>query len=272
VRQAIEYEVQRQAAGWREDPEYVLGRRPNENRGWNADRGVTEYQRPKEAAHDYRYFPDPDLVPVELTEAMLAEIRGGLVELPIDRRRRFIREFALSIKDADTIVEHRATADLFERVITAGAPAEVAGKQFVNVWLKLANDRGEPVTELGVSADRLAELARIASDGTVSRTAANQLAEVMLTRPEPPRSLANELGLIQVQDTAATSAWVEQAFTANVQAVHDALENPKKLQAAAGFLRGQVMKISGGKADPRLVGTLIEQQLAQRRAGEPPTS
>jgi aspartyl-tRNA(Asn)/glutamyl-tRNA(Gln) amidotransferase subunit B len=265
VRQAIEYESRRQAAEWEADHDYVLGGRSNENRGWDAERGVTDFQRGKEAAHDYRYFPDPDLAPVDVSDAMIDEIRGGLVEAPVARRRRFVAQFGLSVKDADTIVEHRATAELFERVIAAGGPANVAGKQFVNVWLQLANDRGAAVTELGVDAERMAALAKVTANGTVSRTAANQLAEVMLSRSEPPGKLAEELGLVQVQDTGATGVWVEQAFAANEQAVRDALANPKKMQAAAGFLRGQVMKLSGGKADPKIAGKLIEERLAKGR-------
>ncbi len=265
VRQAIEYEVARQTAAWQEDHDYQIGKRPNENRGWDAERGVSDFQRGKEAAHDYRYFPDPDLVPVDVTEAMLAEARASLPELPVARRRRFVTEYGLSIKDAETIVDHRATAELFERVVAAGAPVEVAGKQFVNAWLKLANDRACAVTDLGVSETGLAELAKLVAEGTVSRTAATTLAEAMLSRPDPPRRIAEELGLLQVRDTDATARWVEEAFAANDKAVRDALANPKKMQAATGFLRGQVMKISGGKADPSLVGRLIEERLSALR-------
>lgn len=267
VRQAIEYEAQRQTAAWRENADYQLGTVPNENRGWNADKGVTEFQRGKEAAHDYRYFPDPDLVPVEAPDAMLEEIRAMLPELPIARRRRLAEQYGLFVKDAETLVEHRATAELFERVVAGGAPVEVAGKQFVNVWLKLANDRGVAVTDLGVDETRMAELAKIAADGTVNKTAANQIAEAMLRRKEPPKAIAEEMGLIQVRDASATEAWVDQVFAANEQAVRDALAHPKKTQAAVGFLRGQVMKASGGKADPRLVGQLIEGRLADMRRG-----
>ena len=267
VRQAIEYEAQRQAAAWRENTDYQLGTVPNENRGWNADKGVTEFQRGKEAAHDYRYFPDPDLVPVEVSDAMLAEIRAMLSELPIARRHRFTKQYGLSVKDAETLVEHRATAELFERAVTEGAPAEVVGKQFVNVWLKLAHDRGVAVTDLGVDEIRIAGLAKIVADGTVNKTTANQIAEVMLSRGESPRQLAEELGLVQVQDMDSTGRWVEEAFTANEKAVRDALQNPKKMQAAVGFLRGQAMKVSGGKADPKLLGELIEERLARLRAG-----
>ncbi len=263
VRDAIAYESQRQVASWKEDRDYQEGKRPNENRGWNADKGVTEYQRPKEAAHDYRYFPDPDLVPVDVTDEMLREIREMLPELPLARRERLVTQYGLSTDDADTIVGHRPTADLFEEVVAAGGRADVVGKQFVTVWLRLANDRNARVTDLDVDARRMAELARITADGTVNKTAANQLAQVMLDRPGPPGELAEQLGLVQVRDSAATEAWVDEALAANEQAVSDALANPKKAKAAAGFLRGQVMKLSGGKADPRLVGQLIEKRLTK---------
>jgi aspartyl-tRNA(Asn)/glutamyl-tRNA(Gln) amidotransferase subunit B len=267
VRNAIAYEVERHVAAWRDDPDYVLGKAPNENRGWDDDRGTTEFQRGKEAAHDYRYFPDPDLVPVVVSKESVTEFRARLPEPPIDRRRRLESRHGLSFKDAETIVDHRATAEWFDAVISAGGPAEIVGKQFVNVWLKLANDRGGSVTDLGVSAESMAELAMIVADGTVNRTAANQLAEVMLTRPDSPRRLAEELGLVQVRDTKATEAWVAQVFAENEQAVRDALANPKKMQAAAGYLRGQVMKRSAGKADPTLVGEWIEQRLRSLRSG-----
>ncbi len=265
VRLAIDYESRRQVESWREKADYQLGMSPNENRGWNADKGVTEFQRGKEAAHDYRYFPDPDLVPVQVSEKLLEESQAMLPELPIARRRRFVRQYGLSEKDSETLVELRGVSELFERVVAAGAPAEVAGKQFANVWLKLANDRGVSVTDLRVDETRMAELAKISSNGTVNRTAANGIAEVMLNRSESPLRLAEELGLLQMRDMDSTGRWVEEAFTANEKAVRDALGNPKKMQAAVGFLRGQVMKVSGGKADPKLVGQLIEQRLTQMR-------
>ncbi len=265
ARQAIDYESRRQVAEWEQDHDYVLNRRPNENRGWDADRGVTDFQRGKEEAHDYRYFPDPDLVPVEIDDEMIGAVRRRMVEAPVARRKRLVSRFGLSVKDADTIVDHRPTAELFERVMAAGAPVEIAGKQFVNVWLKLAHDRGVGVTDLAVDAERMADLARVTDNGTVNRTAANQLAEVMLSRSELPGELAKELGLEQVQDAGATAVWVEEVFAANEQAVRDALANPKKMQAAAGFLRGRVMKLSSGQADPILVGKLIEERLEALR-------
>jgi len=267
VRDAIEYESERQVDAWTQDRGYVLGQAPNENRGWNADRGITEFQRGKEAAHDYRYFPDPDLVPVRTGEAAIAALADTMPELPLARRARLQERCGLTRQDADTIVSDLPTADLFDAMIDAGAPAATAVKQFVNVWQALANARGRTVAALGISASRMARLATMVDARAINKTAANTIAEVMLTRAEDPEVLAQELGLTQVRDAAATEAWVDQALATNEQAVKDAVENPKKAKAAIGFLRGQVMKLSGGKADPKLVGALIEKCLEARKGG-----
>lgn len=261
VREAIAFESKRQVASWNDDHDYVLGTAPNENRGWNADRGVTEFQREKEAAHDYRYFPDPDLVPVRVTPDALEEFRSRRPELPLARRSRLQSDYGLTADAANTIVADRVTADLFDAMIAAGAQAALAAKQFVNIWQALAKDQGHTIAELGVSAERMAKLARLVESGGVNKTAANTLAEVMLTRKEDPESLAGELGLILERDAEATEAWVKKALATNEKAVRDAVDNPKKAKAAVGFLRGQVMKLSGGKADPKLVGELLTQHL-----------
>ncbi|MCH9033685.1 MAG: Asp-tRNA(Asn)/Glu-tRNA(Gln) amidotransferase subunit GatB [Planctomycetes bacterium] len=263
VRNAVNYEHDRQVMAWQADPQYLLGQAPNENRGWNDDKGVTEFQRGKEAAHDYRYFPDPDLVPLVVTDEMKRSAGTSISELPLARRRRLCEEIGLTTKDADTIVGHRPTADLFDEALSEGAPPDVLGKQFVNVWLRLANDRDGEVTDLGVGAAQMAALATMTKRGTINKTAANRLAETLLDRTESPEQLAEELGLLQVQDSAATQAWVDEAFAHNEQAVRDALTSPKKAKKAAGFLRGQVMGISKGQADPNLVGRLIEKKLAE---------
>jgi aspartyl-tRNA(Asn)/glutamyl-tRNA(Gln) amidotransferase subunit B len=263
VRSAIEFEVRRQTADWQADHGYVLGRRPNENRGWLDDREVTEFQRTKEAAQDYRYFPDPDLVPVEVDDAWLGRIRSRVGELPVARRARFVAAYGLSAKDADTVVADAATADLFEAVVAAGAPAALAGKQFVNTWLRLAHAREVSVAGLGVSAAHMAELAALVDAGTISATAANQIAERLPETTDAPAVLAQTLGLVQVQDTGALERWIDDVFAANGKAVHDALSNPKKAEKSIGFLRGQVMRLSGGQADPSRAGELIEQRLAR---------
>jgi aspartyl-tRNA(Asn)/glutamyl-tRNA(Gln) amidotransferase subunit B len=262
VRAAIAYEIERQVAEWRSDPTYTLDRCGKINLGWDDVREVTEFQRGKEEAHDYRYFPDPDLVPVVVEQRWVDEQRAEIGELPLVRRARFEQQYGLTPKDVATINADRATSDLFEAAVQAGADARTLGKQFISFWSALANVRQASIASLGIAPQRLAELAVLTADGTLSATAASQVAEKMLDDERPPRDIAGEAGLIQVRDEAATLAWVEQAFAANPAAVEDARNNPRKRQAAAGFLRGQVMKISGGKADPKLTGELISRKLA----------
>jgi len=266
VRGAIVYEVERQLSEWQANPEYTLAKHGKENRGWNDERGLTEYQRSKEEAHDYRYFPDPDLVPVEVASTWIEEINASMPELPIPRRARFVSEFDLSAKDAETIVSDRRTADLFEAAIDAGADAATLGKHFTNFWLTHANARDVTVARLGIGADRVAELAKMVSAGEISATAAARIAEAMLDNDKNPSVLADEMNLHQVHDTGQMAAWVDRAFAANEKAVHDALTNPKKAKAAAGFLQGQIMKLSKGQADPKLVRKLIQQKLEDRAA------
>jgi aspartyl-tRNA(Asn)/glutamyl-tRNA(Gln) amidotransferase subunit B len=261
VREAIAYEIERHIQDWQADHDYTLDKKGKENRGWDDNRGVTEFQRGKEDAHDYRYFPEPDLVPVELSEQRLNELRATVPELPIARRTRFMTEFGLSAEDAEMIVADRTTADLFEEAIDLGSGVKTLCKHFINVWAKFANDRKTTVAGLGVDASRMAELAGLVVDGEISASAATTLAETMLDDPASPGALADRLQLRKVVDTDQTADWVDAAFTANAKAVSDAQSNPKKRNAAAGFLRGQVMKLSKGQADPKLVGELIEKKL-----------
>jgi len=264
VRGAIDYEIQRQVQDWLADPGYTLEQRGKENRGWNDAREITEYQRSKEEAHDYRYFPDPDLVPVELGQAELEAIRAELPELPIQRRMRFQEEYDLAAGDAETIVSDRATADLFEAALAAGGIPTTLGKQFISFWSRHANERGTTIAGLGIDAGRIGELSRLTADGTINATAAVAIAETLLNSPDSPRAIAEREGLLQVKDVAQMQLWVDQVFAANEKAVRDALANPKKQKQARGFLLGQVMKLSAGQADPKIVGDLIDRKLASQ--------
>jgi aspartyl-tRNA(Asn)/glutamyl-tRNA(Gln) amidotransferase subunit B len=261
VRGAIAFEIERQVGEWSADHTYTLEKHGKMNFGWDDDRGATEFQRGKEEAHDYRYFPDPDLVPVVFDEVWLAEQRAAFGELPLARQARLREKFGLSEVDAATLAADRATSDLFEQAVAAGADGRTLAKQFISFWSAQANARGTTIAGLGVSASRVAELAKLTADGKISATAAAQIAEKMIRIDQSPLEIANAAGLVQVRDESATRAWVEQALAANAQAVDDAKTNPKKKQAAIGFLRGQVMKLSGGKADPKLVGEMIERIL-----------
>ncbi len=224
---------------------------------------MTELQRSKEEAHDYRYFPEPDLVPVEIEPAWLNELRAQLPELPIARRARFSAELGLSAQEAETIVGDRAAADLFEAAVRAGGPPNVLGKQFINVWSKLANEHGATIAGLNVDAARIGALAKLVDNGKTSSTAANQIAARMLESCKSPDVLAEEMGLVRVADLGQMARWVDEAIATNEDAVQTILTNPKKAKASQGFLRGQVMRLSGGKADPRLAGELIAKRIKE---------
>jgi aspartyl-tRNA(Asn)/glutamyl-tRNA(Gln) amidotransferase subunit B len=262
VRGAIAYEIDRQVNAWMADREYVIDKAPKENRGWDDVREVTEFQRGKEEAHDYRYFPDPDLVPVEIDDAALERIRASVGELPLARKARMEAQHGLTSSEAEVLIHDRATADLFESAAAVGH-APTLGKHFTGFWAKHANERGVTIAELGIDAARLGELSKIAADGMINATAAQTIAEKLLESDQTPTELAEALGLVQVRDEGQMQAWVDEAFAANAKAVEDALNNPKKAKASRGFLTGQVMKLSGGKADPKIVSRLIDEKLGQ---------
>jgi len=287
LHEAISYEIQQQVEEWQETG--IVAEIGNKtNRGWDDLREVTTPQREKEEAHDYRYFPDPDLVPLTSDPRWVQELRKQLPELPVQRTKRFIRKYKLPPKDAPALVDCRATADLLDRAAEAGGDKATLGKQFLSFWSRYANERQTTIAGLGLPPQRVAELANLVKDGKINATAAAQVAGVMVrradelvaagvadessrrTRCEPvdspaldPAKLAEELGLLQSSDEAELAAWVDQALAANEKAVQDAVSNPRKRKAARGFLAGEVMKLSGGKADPKIVRSLIEKKLSE---------
>jgi len=324
---AIAFEIQRQLAEWQQTGQ-VAEPGNKLNRGWDDLRQVTTPQRQKEEACDYRYFPDPDLVPLTIDPQWVAALRAHLPEQPLPRTERFISEYKLDARDAAALVDCRATADLLDHAAEAGGDKLILGKHFLSFWAHWAHERQTTVAGLGIPARRMAELANLVRDGRVSATAAARIAQVMaqradellLARPEgaanaaaepdaggqeasagpdsgapgageklralrpaagncviefrpvdgpqlDPATLAEELGLLQTSERAQVADWVEQALAANPQAARDAVANPRKLKAARGFLVGQVMRLSGGKADPSVAGTLLDQALHRISTG-----
>jgi len=284
---AISFELERQLEEWRQTG--IVAEPGNKrNRGWDDVRQVTTPQREKEEAHDYRYFPDPDLVPLTTDPQWIEELREHLPELPIPRTERFVSEYKLRPQDAAALVDCRATADLLDQAAELGADKATLAKHFLSFWSKHAHERQTTIAGLGLAAARIAELANLVKDAKVNATAAARIAQAMAERadqligdaprPEPgwchgefpsadapglsPERLASKLGLLQTSDESEIAAWVAQAIAANQPAVRDALSNPNKAKAARAFLSGQVMKLSGGKADPKIVGKLIEERLS----------
>ncbi|MCH8968148.1 MAG: Asp-tRNA(Asn)/Glu-tRNA(Gln) amidotransferase subunit GatB [Planctomycetes bacterium] len=261
IRGAIDYEIQRQTEAWQKDHHYTANEQPKENRGWDDEKNATVFQRGKEEAQDYRYFPDPDLVPVVIDDEWLSAVKADMPELPAARRARLVSECGLSAKDAAQIVADRATADLFDAAIQRGADPKLLGKHFISFWAKHANKRESTIAELGIDAARIAELAILAGDGKINATAAAAIAEKMLESTDRPSAIAKAEGLEQIQDTAAIEALVDEAIAGNPKAVEIAKSGGKKWEKSLGFLQGQVMQKSRGTAPPKLVRELLQKKL-----------
>jgi aspartyl-tRNA(Asn)/glutamyl-tRNA(Gln) amidotransferase subunit B len=270
VRLAVAYEIDRHDREWTANHEYTLEKVGKMNLGWDDESEVTLFQRGKEESHDDRYFPDPDLVPVTVTPEWIEQQRAQLGELPLARQRRFMNEYGLTAKDCEIILADAATADLFDHAVNAGVDSKILSKQFLGIWNHLASAQNQSIGSLGLRPQAFSDLARTVQSGGISATAAGQIAEYLHQhRGEPDISvleIAGNLGLLQERDESAMQAWIEEAFTANPQAVSDAIGAiEKKAKAAPGFLCGQVMKISKGKADPKLTNELIVRRIQQLR-------
>ena len=265
VERSCTYEIQRQLADWHSNggtSQPPNKKTPKFTLGWDDETGKTNIQRSKEEAEDYRYFPDPDLVPLTVSPEWRDTIRKSVVELPIQRRQRYEKELGLTPKESMVLVDERPNAELFEEALAAGAAPRRLTNLLLGIATKTANERGVLLPALGIPAKTYAALAKLADEGTISATAAVGIFEELLASPTAdPMTIAKSKGLLQVRDVGATEAWVDQALAANPKAVDDAKNNPKKKQASLGFLRGAVMKLSQGKADPKLVGELLEKKL-----------
>jgi aspartyl-tRNA(Asn)/glutamyl-tRNA(Gln) amidotransferase subunit B len=260
VRGAIEHEHARQVEAWKQDGR-VMGRGMKATRGWQDERNETVLQREKEDAHDYRYFPDPDLVPVRIDERWMTQIRDSLVELPLDRQRRY-RGWGLLPVDAENLVAERDDCLYFESCVAAagGTPEAgfAVGKLLLNAGAKRANERKCLIHELGAAPAQVAELVRLRDANEVGPQAADQLFGLLCGASEGARELAQRHGLLQVRDDSALDAWVEEAIAAQPQAAADVAAGK---DAATGRLVGHVMKRSQGKADAKSVNEKLLKRL-----------
>ncbi|MEX0741635.1 MAG: Asp-tRNA(Asn)/Glu-tRNA(Gln) amidotransferase subunit GatB, partial [Phycisphaeraceae bacterium] len=239
---AIQYEHQRQVEQWLDDGK-TLESGGKSTRGWDDVRLVTLLQREKEAAQDYRYFPDPDLVPVTLKKDYIDRLHSELPELPLQRESRYIHEFKLNSKDARALVDEREVCFFFESVVEAGVPAKRAAAILLNNLGKRANERGIFLSALGITPAQIAAIERMNADNKISSSAADELYGlcIELGPAADAEKLAEEKGLMQVSDDTAIDAWVDAAIAAEPQAADD-VANGK--MAAVGRLIGAAMKAS----------------------------
>ena len=257
---SVDYEVRRQLDEFLETgKEMQMGNKTT--RGWDVDRQITFLQREKEEAHDYRYFPEPDLVPVELSEKWLEDIRVRLCELPITKQMRFVQEYKLSDYDAGVLTADRSTAEFFDEAVSAGGEPKRLCNLLTQVGMKMTNEAGCSLAELGLSPQAIAELAKMIEAGDINASAANNIMQEMTKTDEKPQIIAQKLNLIQKSDAGELEAIVEQIIEENPQAVADVTAGGKKSKAARGFLMGRVMQKTKGQANPKIVSQIFAKKL-----------
>ena len=256
VQRALQFEVQRQAAALDAGERIV-----QETRLWDADRGYTRAMRSKEYAHDYRYFPEPDLVPLAVDSTWIEEIRRELPELPRARRQRFIREYGLPAYDADVLTQSRALAEYFETAARALPQPKVVSNWVMSELLRvLPGDDERAITTSPITPERLAGLLKLVADGTISGKMAKDLFEKMFRSGEDAATIVSREGLAQVADTDALERIIDDVLAANPKPVEDF---KKGKGAAKGALVGLVMKATQGKANPGLVNQLLQEKLSK---------
>ena len=251
IGQAIEHEARRQIAILEDG-----GTIEQETRLFDPDRGETRSMRNKEEAHDYRYFPDPDLLPLELTAAEIDSLKAHLPELPDEKKARFTRDYALPGYDAGVLVGEREVADFFEAV-AQGRDAKAAANWVINELAGRLNKEGKAIAQTPVSAAQLAAILDLIAAGTISGKIAKDLFEIVWTEGGDPKAIVEARGLQQVTDLGAIEALVAAIVAANPDKVQQAKAKPTMI----GWFVGQVMKASGGKANPQAVNDLLKAKL-----------
>ena len=259
IGQAIEHEARRQIEIIEDG-----GTIEQETRLFDPDKGETRSMRSKEEAHDYRYFPDPDLLPLELSPSLVDDLRNGLPELPDDKKARFVRAYALSGYDSGVLVAERETAEFFEAVVdgseTGGGTKrdpKLAANWVINELAGRLNKEGKGITASPVSAAQLGAILDLLAGNTISGKIAKDVFEIVWTEGGDPHAIVEARGLKQLTDLSAIEKLVDDILARNPDKVVDAKTNPK----AVGWFVGQVMKASGGKANPQAVNDLLKKRI-----------
>jgi aspartyl-tRNA(Asn)/glutamyl-tRNA(Gln) amidotransferase subunit B len=249
---AIEHEARRQIEVLEDG-----GAIEQETRLYDPNRKATRPMRTKEEAHDYRYFPDPDLLPLELDDAEVAALKNNLPELPDEKKARFVADFSLSAYDAGVLVAERDTADFFETA-AKGRDAKAAANWVINEMFGRLNKDGGTIASAPISADQLGAILDLIADGTISGKTAKDLFEIVWTQGGDPRAIVAQRGMKQVTDLGAIETVIDGIIASNPDKVADAKTNAK----AIGWFVGQVMKSSAGKtADPKVINELLKKKL-----------
>jgi aspartyl-tRNA(Asn)/glutamyl-tRNA(Gln) amidotransferase subunit B len=254
VYRALEFEIKRQTEALQRGERIV-----QETRGWVDDRGVTVSQRSKEQAHDYRYFPEPDLPPLFVTRDWVDGIRARLPELPDARRERYIAQHGLTPYLASQLTSSAEIGDLFERTLALYPDPRKAGNWIQTELFRLQKDSGDDESTVTLpTPEHLADLLKLIDAGTISQSAAKQVFEEMYRSGRAPAEVVEALGLAQVSDTAELQRIVDEVIAANPKPVEDYRSGKT---SAAGRLVGEVMKATRGRANPAVVNDLLRTRL-----------
>jgi len=259
LERAIDFEIERQAERLNEGQTIV-----QETRLWDAERGHTRSMRSKEEAHDYRYFPEPDLLPLEIDEAWIARVAAEMPELPDARRARFESQYELPAYDAGVLTASKELADFYEDAVAAHAKPKLVSNWVMGEVIRVANEAAvdaEPdYACLPVSAANLAALLALVDDGTISANIAKRVFDKMVASGQGPRAIVESEGLVQESDEGKLGALVDEVVAANPDKVAEYRAGKDKL---FGFFMGQVMKATGGKANPGVLNALLKKKLAE---------
>lgn len=249
----IERQIQVVAAG---------GRVVQETRGWNEDKKRTFSQRSKEEAEDYRYFPEPDLPPLFISEAWIAEARAALPELPDAKMERYVNEFGLTAYEARVLTEERAVAEWLDMAVAAGGDPKSVSKWLLNELFRLMNEHKQNIEQIQVRPAGLVELIALVDKGAINNNTAKEVLAEMFTSGQSAQAIVQARGLAQISDEAAIEAIIEQVLANNPEMVTRYANGEEKLR---GWFVGQVMGQSKGKANPALVNQLLAQKLLRLR-------
>jgi len=250
---AIEYEVKRQIEAVEVGEKIV-----QETRRWDDDKGESVVMRTKENAQDYRYFPEPDLVPIVLTNEYIEEIKNNLPELPDKKKARYLAEFGLTDYDANLLVNTKELAKYFEATVKIGATPKTVCNWILGDISKIINEKDVSIDEVGISPNTLADLIKEIESGTISNTAGKTVFEELLISDKDVKTIIEEKGLAQLNDENAISEMIDVVLGRNEQSISDYKKGKTNV---VGFLVGQVMKESKGKGNPQIINSLIRDKL-----------
>ena len=252
---SMEYEQKRQAEVL--DDGGVIDQ---ETRRWDDVKGISTVMRTKEDAQDYRYFPEPDLLPIIVSDEWIEEIRKTIPELPEQRRSRYVEEYGLPEYDAFILTSSKKTADFFDQTVTLGAAPKTVSNWLMGDIAKLVNDHELEAGDIPFTPAHLAALIALIEKGAISNSAAKKVLNEMFNNPEEPEKIVDRLGLSQVSDEGAIMQMIQDVMAQNAQSVADYKAGKDK---AMGYLVGQVMRVSRGKANPQVINKLLKEALDQ---------